>query len=189
MKTKNKKLKIIKAVEKLAKTHSFDEIKLDDVARIAGVGKGTIYIYFKDKDDLFAKTTLNGSEELCKLIEQYAESDKCFIEKLYTVCEAVSDFFMHRQALLRLMHEYEIRRGTNTLHAKNGDKDDIFSSVLKIMRQGIEENKLSATVPLETQAVFLLGLLRTRDWSFKRHKMKTPPVKLAVDIFLNGMRT
>jgi TetR/AcrR family transcriptional regulator len=188
MKTKNKKLKIIKAVEKLAKTHTFDEIKLDDVARLAEVGKGTLYLYFKDKDDLFAQVTLNGSEELCELIDQHTASDNAFIEKLYAVCQVVSDFFVHRHSLLRLMHEYEVRSGTHSLSNKSHQRENIFCALVKVLQQGVSEQKLSSLVPLETQAVFLLGLLRTRDWSFKRHNMETPPVKMAVDIFLNGMK-
>lgn len=33
--------------------HSFDRTKLDDVARRAGVAKGTLYLYFADKQALF----------------------------------------------------------------------------------------------------------------------------------------
>lgn len=188
MRTKNKKLKIIKAVEKLAKKHSFYEIKLDDVVRLAGVGKGTLYLYFEDKNDLFAQVTLNGSEELCTLIEQHAKSDSPFIEKLYTVCQAISDFFVQRHSLLRLIHEYEARSGISLSHSKNQQREKIFQILVTILQQGVSEDKLYSTVPLDTQAVFLLGLLRTRNLSFERHNMEVPPVKMAVDIFLNGMQ-
>src|SRR3954467_1061835 len=38
---------------KLFATRPFHKVKLDDVAAAAGVGKGTLYIYFKSKEDLY----------------------------------------------------------------------------------------------------------------------------------------
>jgi len=43
---------ILKAVEEVIKTKRFHEVKMDDVAKQAGVGKGTIYRYFPNKDEL-----------------------------------------------------------------------------------------------------------------------------------------
>ena len=188
MKNKRRKVKkIIKAVEHLAKTHTFDEIKLDEVARLAEVGKGTLYLYFKDKKDLFAQVTMNGADELCELIDKHVDSDKKFNEKLYCVCEAISKFFMKRISLLKLMHEFEIRNGTHPHCDKNSQRERIFNHLKKILQQGVKEKQLSSSVAIETQAVFLLGLLRTRDWNFKHHKLETPSVKMAVDIFLYGL--
>ena len=35
----------------------------------AKVGKGTIYLYFENKDDLFFQTATWGFEELCELLK------------------------------------------------------------------------------------------------------------------------
>jgi AcrR family transcriptional regulator len=187
MRNDDKKQKIIKAVERLAKTHTFEELKLDEVAKVAKVGKGTLYLYFKDKTDLFRQVTMNGWDELCVLIEKHAESDVPFNEKLYTVCQAISDFFVHRGSLLRLMHEFEVRSGAHREFRKNNEKGKILSVLTKIIEQGIAGNLITDSISVENQAVFLTGLLRTRDWSFKHHEMEAPPVKMAVDIFLKGV--
>ena len=39
----------------------FDAASMDDIARKAGVSKGTLYVYFKSKEDLFEAIT----EEQC----------------------------------------------------------------------------------------------------------------------------
>ena len=44
---------IAEAAARLFATRPFHKVKLDDVAAEAGVGKGTLYIYFKSKEELF----------------------------------------------------------------------------------------------------------------------------------------
>lgn len=49
-----KKRQLIAATAaKLFATRPFHKVKLDDVAAAAGVGKGTLYVYFKSKEDLY----------------------------------------------------------------------------------------------------------------------------------------
>jgi AcrR family transcriptional regulator len=49
-----KKRQLIAATAaRLFATRPFHKVKLDDVAAEAGVGKGTLYIYFKSKEDLY----------------------------------------------------------------------------------------------------------------------------------------
>jgi AcrR family transcriptional regulator len=44
---------LIEAALAVFSEHGFDAAKLEDIARRAGVSKGTIYLYFENKDDLF----------------------------------------------------------------------------------------------------------------------------------------
>jgi AcrR family transcriptional regulator len=49
-----KKRQLIAATAaRLFATRPFHKVKLDDVAAEAGVGKGTLYVYFKSKEDLY----------------------------------------------------------------------------------------------------------------------------------------
>ena len=44
---------IIEAALELFVTNGFNATRLDDVARLAGISKGTLYLYFASKEDLF----------------------------------------------------------------------------------------------------------------------------------------
>ena len=46
---------IMRAALHVFARHGYERAKLDQVARRAKVGKGTIYNYFKSKDELFEK--------------------------------------------------------------------------------------------------------------------------------------
>ena len=66
----SKRDQIMKAAEHLFTNRRFHEITLDQVARAAGVGKGTIYLHFADKDDLFFQVATSGFTQLCEIIER-----------------------------------------------------------------------------------------------------------------------
>ena len=45
--------KILAAAAGLFATHRFHEARMEDIAAAAAVGKGTLYRYFKDKEELY----------------------------------------------------------------------------------------------------------------------------------------
>jgi len=48
----DKRERILSAAERIFARHGFFAAKVSDVAKEAGVADGTIYLYFKSKDDL-----------------------------------------------------------------------------------------------------------------------------------------
>src|SRR5258708_35951009 len=48
----DKRERILDAAERIFARHGFFTAKVSDVAKEAGVGDGTIYLYFKSKDEL-----------------------------------------------------------------------------------------------------------------------------------------
>ncbi len=52
----NKREKILNAALETYSVHGFEESNMEMIAEKAKVGKGTIYLYFKNKEDLFMKT-------------------------------------------------------------------------------------------------------------------------------------
>ena len=44
---------ILKAAFNVFAAHGYEAARIDDVARQAGIAKGTIYLYFRDKEQLF----------------------------------------------------------------------------------------------------------------------------------------
>src|ERR1035437_5473847 len=103
----DKRQHIMQAAEKLFTSRQFHEVTTDDVAAAANVGKGTIYRYFQDKDDLLFQITTNGIDELCDLLQHRLEVPKGagFSERLLAACRQVRLFFQRRRQLLRMMEE------------------------------------------------------------------------------------
>lgn len=161
----SKRDQIMKAAEHLFTNRRFHEITLDQVARAAGVGKGTIYLYFADKDDLFFQVGTSGFTQLCEIIERGVAKGVPFHESLVAVCRQISAFFQRRRQLLRMMQTEDGRMACE--HGAMRERwlthrRQLVAALGKILAAGVREGAVRQDVPPEALAALLLGMLRTR---------------------------
>ena len=193
MAKQTKRTAILGAAEQMVRDQRFHEVTLDEVARVAGVGKGTIYRHFKDKDDLFFQLATHGLDELCETIDQSASSGDAvaFERRLLVMCTAISEFFLGRHALLRVMGEHEAR--VRALHLSKREafekhRATLRGAVAKVLALGIPGGRVRTDIPLDVQAQFLLGLMRTRDHAFGHDAEHRLSISVVIDVFLHGVQ-
>lgn len=75
---------------------------MQEIAEEAGVAKGTIYLYFRDRDELVEKTFENAMGQLMAQIDQALSRNVSFEEKLRAVMSAKLGFFTENREFLRL---------------------------------------------------------------------------------------
>ncbi len=189
MRRRNRQEQIKQAVEKLFTSRRFHEITLDDVAQVAQVGKGTIYRYFQDKDDLFFQTATSGFDDVCSLLRRKVPDNTSFVEQLASACVEISGFFNRRRQLFQMMQAEEDRIYwfTGTIRDRWMEKrKNLVAAVAEIMRKGIGEGKVRNDIPAEVLANFFLGMLRTRARDLANAPEVTPRDELLVDLFCRG---
>ena len=188
---RNRRAEIMRAAEELFTSRRFHEVTLDDVVRAAGVGKGTIYRYFRDKDDLFHQTAMDGFDELCEMLEGAPPGNAPFAEQLLNACEQISAFFAERRQLFRMMQSEEAR-----MHWCRGEirrrcaakRKKLLSAVAEIIRKGVRQRRIRDDIPAEIIAGFLLGMLRARARDLADVPESSRPVGLVVSLFSEGAR-
>ena len=191
MSTCDKKEKIMRAAERLFASRRFHEITTEDIAQAAGVGKGTIYRHFKDKDDLYFSTAAAGFESLCQILESMPPgSDKCDYEK--QLCEAarqISSFFESRRQWMRMMPGDESL--TPSTRKKVGvhwqqSRARLLEVVRVLIEQGQNRRFLRHEAPASVLAAFFLGNLRTRFRYRDNLPAEYQSPEAAVALFLRG---
>jgi len=68
-----KRRQIAATAARLFASRPFHKVKLDDVAAEAGVGKGTLYVYFKSKEDLYYWLIHDAFSQLVGRLERQLE--------------------------------------------------------------------------------------------------------------------
>ena len=63
---------ILKAALEVFAAHGFEAARLDDVAARAGVAKGTLYLYFRDKEALFEALVRNAVSPIMEQMSKVA---------------------------------------------------------------------------------------------------------------------
>ncbi|MCK4276677.1 MAG: TetR/AcrR family transcriptional regulator [Phycisphaerae bacterium] len=185
----DRRAQIMKAVEKLFTSRRVHEVTLDDVAHEANVGKGTIYRYFKDKDDLFFHTAISGFDHLCELLKQNVREDATFEQQLLVACREIRDFHRRHRPLFRMMRSEDARmslsKGTLSKtwiqHRKK-----LAAAVAEILRRGIGEGRMRMDVSVEILAGYLLGMLRAHGRDRCNQDESTDSFRQVVEVFLNG---
>src|SRR5438552_18187600 len=75
---------------------------MQEIADEAGIAKGTIYLYFRDRDELVEKTFESAMNDLHERVEQALENEGSFEEKLRAVLAAQISYFQAHREFFRL---------------------------------------------------------------------------------------
>jgi AcrR family transcriptional regulator len=180
---------IMQAAEKLFRSRRFHEITTDDVAREAGVGKGTLYRYFRDKEDLFFQTATSGFDELCDLVRRRVSDRAPFGEQLLAGCRLICEFFERRKHLLRMIiaEDCRISLAKGSLGARwKVHRERLLAAVADIVRRGVGEGVIRDDLPADVLAQFLLGMLRTRARDLEGAPARMRCLEVVVDLFCRG---
>lgn len=84
---------IIDAAEKVFFTKGFENSTMDDVAKESEFSKGTLYLYFKSKEELFHEISNRGAELLEEYFLQAIKNKRNGIKKVRAIGEAFIKFF------------------------------------------------------------------------------------------------
>jgi AcrR family transcriptional regulator len=159
------------------------------VAQAAHVGKGTIYRYFEDKDDLFLQTATSGFAEMCELLRREVPGDAPFEQRLLGACQQITGFFARRGALLRMMDAEAGRIGPGHLSLRQRwqrERKSLVMAVAEILREGALAKRVRADLPPEILADYLLGMLRTRARDLADAPEVHRRLEVVLELFIHG---
>jgi TetR/AcrR family fatty acid metabolism transcriptional regulator len=181
---------ILKTAERLFAEGRYHEVTLDEICRKAGVGKGTIYRYFDDKEDLYYQVILTGMDELVDSIRQVGTEEEDPGEGLRRVARSLTTFFTERRSLFGLMHSEELRGSTRkgeVWKQWRAKSHKIVDVIADFIRDGLESGRYTTRFEPAMAATFLKSMLRAGVW----HRDEMPggadwPVWI-IELFEQGM--
>jgi AcrR family transcriptional regulator len=154
-----KEEKILEASAKLFATRPFHEVLLSDVAAAASVGKGTIYTYFKNKDELYRAVLYRGFTELLEGLRlRLRKSAHQPRESLRVLIGEYVDYARRNPHLFELMRTVSTRPSERAKWAQK--RQDLSDLIESIIRRGIKMGHFEDPHP-ELTALFIPGLLRS----------------------------
>lgn len=102
---------ILAAARAVFSNRGFERARLDEIAEVAEIGKGTIYNYFKNKEELFVSVIVHGIRSFQKFVQQAVGKAASPRERVALYIDAACEFFeRHRQ----LFSIFEFERATLT---------------------------------------------------------------------------
>ncbi len=176
----DKRQRILSAAATVFAERDFHRVQVSDVAERAGVGKGTVYLYFPTKDDLH-RAALEGSlDGIWTDIETAAGGEASAEDALRDIVLVVLRFFWKRQHLLTIIQRYE---------ALNGRRAKLRRQrVVRAVEDVLARHRLAGGASeRHLAAAFLLGMARA---AILEHAPGDRPDAVAtrlVSTFLHGI--
>ncbi len=78
----DKKTKILESALKLYSEKGSKNTSVEDIAKKAGIGKGTIYLYFKSKEDIFIESVIYAFSQWGKVLKEELEKIDSYEKRL-----------------------------------------------------------------------------------------------------------
>jgi AcrR family transcriptional regulator len=175
--------KILSAAAGLFATQRFHEARMEDIAASAGVGKGTLYRYFKDKEELFLALLDWAAAGLRHRIDEGLDASVCPRAKLEAMVAGILEYFDEYPYLFDLMQHTEAQQHSGLPNWQEVRLANIQRTI-EILEDGRRAGLWDVPDP-ETPVLMLLGGLR----AVLRFGSTPRPVNLAqriVEDFLYG---
>jgi TetR/AcrR family fatty acid metabolism transcriptional regulator len=186
----DKREAILRAAISVFAHNGYFNSKVADIAREAGVADGTVYLYFKSKEDIlhsiFDRSVDEAVAEARKQLETLSEPR----EKLRQIAT------LHLERLgadrdLAVVFQVELRGSTKFMEEFSAAG---FAEYLALIRSTIEEGQRAgvfrADLNAKVVAKILFGALdeMATNWILSKRRYKLAPMADQVlDIFLNGV--
>jgi len=137
-----KEKKILKSAIDRFTRYGYRKTSLDEIVKDASVGKGTVYNYFKNKEELFKRVAEIEYEimfaHLKKLIPSECEAGKKLTFYVTSKIQYIHDFFATRGSDPAIFKE--LKESYDQIAPDNSTEIDIIAEILKtVTKTGIIE--------------------------------------------------
>lgn len=181
-----KRAQILRAATDVFSAREFHTVSVEDVATAARVGKGTLYLYFPTKEQLFYATILEALDVLhTELVATTSKRGGKHALRAFVAC--LLDFFWRRRHLAVLMHRYEHRLREPEGVEWRARRARLVALARAIIQPEVRAGRIAAAdATLATE--MLLALVRAAVLNHQDHDRPERAVELIVGLFLHGLR-
>ncbi|NNG47994.1 MAG: TetR/AcrR family transcriptional regulator [Deltaproteobacteria bacterium] len=179
-----KRERILRAAVKIFSQKGFFSSKVSEIARSAGVADGTIYLYFKNKDDLLISLFEEKMAEVVADVREQVETGDGALPRLRIFIENHMSLLVREAGLIEVL-QVELRQSNKFMKeyvpVKFLEYLEVISEILELgKREGTFRQDLNVTVA--RRAVF--GALDEIALAYVlSRKRKYNPADAAVEIY------
>jgi TetR/AcrR family fatty acid metabolism transcriptional regulator len=181
---------ILRAAIEIFARRGYFGAQVADIAKAAGVAAGTVYLYFRSKDDLlvsiFDKTMKEAREEARAALHGVADP----VERLQRIARLHLDR-LGRDRNLAIVFQVELRQSTKFMERfSTSDLRDYLGLIRETIARGQESGAFRKTINPTLAAKMFFGALdeMATNWilSSRRYAL-TADADAIVDLFVNGL--
>ncbi len=184
---------ILDAADRLLARYGYKKMTIDDVAREAGIGKGTVYLHFKSKEDLVLSHIDRIIDRLLERLDAIAGSDLAPDEKLTQMLSLRVIFrFDSVQHYTESISEVLRDLRTGLLERRARYFEDEAKVIANVVREGQKSGAFRSAEALATARALVAATNSLLPYSLStaelgRRKDVEQSTRRIVELLLNGL--
>ena len=185
----DRKQLIIEAATKSFSLFGFKATTMDQVANIANVGKGTIYTFFKNKEELFDEIISTLIIEMKQAADEAMDSSLSFHEKVHRGLYQILEFRLKHQLTIKLFQEEKEMGTPAVMEVMIKLEDAILGYLKEKIIAAIEKGEIQECNPDVTAFIMLkLYVALIFDWEKRNEPLEKEEIaKLFEQYIFEGL--
>jgi AcrR family transcriptional regulator len=187
----NKEAKILAAAEKVFFSKGFFPARMEDIAEKAGVAKGTLYLYFKDKTSIYVHLMNHRLEEAVIVLESMQNVKMRATEKLEKIFDGWAHYYSQAKGMTSFTSVENINLTTELMKEMETQiKPKMFKFIdiiARIIKTGIDNHEFKKVNP-RMASIFFFNTVRAVHVSHLYKINVKDGQEMIKEMFFNGIK-
>ena len=190
MRDPDKPQQIIDAAVRVFARKGYYNSRVSDIAKEAGIAAGTIYLYFRTKDDILVTLFREKMTEFVATVRKAIADEHDAVAKLRRLIHLHFELLERHPELAEVV-QVEQRQGQKFFRGASAHEiSSYFALIGSVLEEGVAEGRLRPTLPVKIATKTLFGAMDQMATSWvlgKRGYQLADTADAVADIFLQGV--
>ena len=190
MRDPEKPQQIIDAAVRIFARKGYYHSRVSDIAREAGMAAGTIYLYFRTKDEILVTLFRDTMAHFVASVRKAVAEEPDAVAKLRRLVRLHFEMLEENPALAEVL-QVELRQGHKFFRGASAHEiSAYFALIAAVIEEGVAQGQLRPSVPVKVATKALFGAMDQMATSWvlgKRAYRLVDTAESVADIFLRGV--
>ena len=190
MRDPDKPQQIIEAAVRVFARKGYYNSRVSDIAREAGIAAGTIYLYFKTKDDILVTLFRDKMADFVSILRKAIAGEADAASKIRRLVSLHFRILEESPDLAEVV-QVELRQGQKFFRgASSQEIGAYFALIGSVLEEGVAEGRFRAGLPVKVATKILFGAMDQMATSWvlgKRGYRLVDTADAVAEIFLQGV--
>ncbi|MDI6742369.1 MAG: TetR/AcrR family transcriptional regulator [Smithella sp.] len=196
----NRRNTILKSARRLFFDRGFKAVTVDSIAEKADVSKGSIYLCFESKEEIYTQILIADNAALYERIKNFAAVKASASQLLQEFSRIYVDSFLHEKELFRILMTFMMQTGQ--MHLTEKQRAELIISmnenmkvISKIIQKGIDSGEFRPIENIRQTQNAIWGMLNGIISLFlftgnpiKRLERIHSTVQHSLNVFIKGLK-
>ena len=196
----NRRNTILRAARRLFFDRGFKAVTVDNIAAKAEVSKGSIYLCFESKEEIYAQILISDNIALYERIKNFSATEASAAQLLLEFARIYVDYFLNDNELFRILMTFMMQTGQMNLTEKQNNElirstNENIKIISEIIKKGVDSGEFSPVSNIRQMQNAIWGMLNGvislylfTGNPIKRTERIHSTVRNSLNVFIAGLK-